>query len=155
MQLNDALVYEIIEFNESSGLIVVFIPKTNQKFSIELQIDDNRYPEGEDLDRYIRGFLPTWVTERVEKINDGVSNVDYIKSLIPKKSSAEQQTNLLQAIRTQRNTLLYQSDWTDTLTAPERLGKERYDSWQQYRQLLRDITIQDLTNVEWPIKPEV
>lgn len=45
-------------------------------------------------------------------------------------------------VRDQRNTLLTQSDWTDTLSAKTRLGDELYDAWQAYRQALRDITSQ-------------
>ena len=51
---------------------------------------------------------------------------------------------------------LSSSDWTDTASAPARLGNELYDQWQTYRQDLRDITIQSgyPLNVVWPTKPQ-
>ena len=59
-----------------------------------------------------------------------------------------------EAVRTQRNALLAASDWTDTFSAPTRLGQETYEAWQTYRQALRDITAQDdPNNVTWPTAP--
>lgn len=60
------------------------------------------------------------------------------------------------SIRLARNNLLEQTDWTDTLSAKNRLGKIQYQQWQEYRQSLRDIPQQKdfpLTIV-WPTKPE-
>lgn len=61
-----------------------------------------------------------------------------------------------QKIRLERNELLLQSDWTDTLSAQSRLGETKYAEWQSYRQDLRDITSQSgfPENVVWPTKPE-
>jgi hypothetical protein len=57
-------------------------------------------------------------------------------------------------VRDERDTLLGRSDWTDTTTAPARLGQELYDSWQAYRQALRDITNQpDPFQIVWPTPP--
>lgn len=60
------------------------------------------------------------------------------------------------AIRAQRKMLLLQSDWTDTLSAKNRLGQELYDQWQTYRQALRDITDQPgyPFNIVWPTPPQ-
>jgi Phage tail assembly chaperone protein len=56
--------------------------------------------------------------------------------------------------RKERTVLLQESDWTDTASAPQRLGSELYNSWQNYRQALRDITQQlDPFRLVWPIKP--
>jgi hypothetical protein len=41
-----------------------------------------------------------------------------------------------------RQQLLEGSDWTDTVSAQTRLGETLYNSWQTYRQELRDITLQ-------------
>jgi hypothetical protein len=58
------------------------------------------------------------------------------------------------AVRTQRNRLLLESDWTDTYSAPTRLGQTLYSSWQTYRQALRDVTLQpDPFNITWPQPP--
>lgn len=60
----------------------------------------------------------------------------------------------LAVIRTQRNSLLAQSDWTDTLSAKGRLGDAKYAEWQTYRQALRDFPATcDVNNPVWPTKP--
>jgi len=58
-------------------------------------------------------------------------------------------------VRKQRNKLLQESDWTDTASAPNRLGPELYNQWQTYRQALRDVTNQSgyPLDVIWPIPP--
>jgi hypothetical protein len=54
-------------------------------------------------------------------------------------------------VRTQRNTLLAASDWTQVLDAPVDRA-----AWAEYRHALRDITTQAEfpQNVVWPSKPE-
>lgn len=57
-------------------------------------------------------------------------------------------------IRGRRNLLLAQSDWTDTASAPARLGSTVYEAWQVYRQALRDVTEQaDPFAIVWPASP--
>ena len=57
-------------------------------------------------------------------------------------------------VRAKRDQLLAASDWTDTLSAPGRLGAEAYDAWQDYRQALRDVTGQvDPFALVWPVAP--
>lgn len=58
------------------------------------------------------------------------------------------------AVLAQRQQLLLDSDWTDTLSAQTRLGSA-YDEWQTYRQALRDITAQPgyPITIEWPTQP--
>jgi len=57
-------------------------------------------------------------------------------------------------VRLRRGSLLATSDWTDTLSAKQRLGEALYASWQVYRQALRDVTSQpDPLNIQWPIQP--
>lgn len=54
----------------------------------------------------------------------------------------------------QRDKLLYESDWTQIPNNP--LTPEKQEEWAVYRQQLRDITIQPgyPFNVVWPTKPE-
>ena len=60
-----------------------------------------------------------------------------------------------QEIRNQRNSLLMETDWTDTVSAIDRLGQEVYNSWQAYRQALRDLTTQsDPFDIIWPQKSD-
>jgi len=56
--------------------------------------------------------------------------------------------------RQKRSRLLQESDWTALSGAEQRLGPTEYQSWQTYRQALRDITQQQgwPTNIVWPTK---
>lgn len=65
-------------------------------------------------------------------------------------------SELKDTIRINRNTLLQESDWTDTVSAVSRLGQAKYDEWQTYRQALRDITLQSgyPTDIVWPNPPQ-
>jgi hypothetical protein len=55
----------------------------------------------------------------------------------------------------ERNLKLANSDWTDTVSAPSRLGLELYGEWQAYRQALRDVPEQPgfPNEVVWPTPP--
>lgn len=57
-------------------------------------------------------------------------------------------------IKSKRNSLLYQSDWTQIPNTP--LTAEQQQSWADYRQQLRDITSQSgyPFNVVWPTPPQ-
>lgn len=56
-------------------------------------------------------------------------------------------------IRTNRNELLSQSDWTQILD--NQLSEVKRSEWTSYRQSLRDITLQqDPFNLTWPNRPE-
>lgn len=57
------------------------------------------------------------------------------------------------SLRTQRNALLQQSDWTQFSDSP--LSPESKSSWAQYRQALRNLpeTVTDPLEVTWPASP--
>ena len=59
------------------------------------------------------------------------------------------------ALRTQRNQLLAQSDWTALSDA--HLSQDKKDAWFTYRQALRDLPdeVTDPTHVDWPLDPTV
>jgi hypothetical protein len=58
-------------------------------------------------------------------------------------------------VKNQKNKLLQASDWTDTVSAPGRLGATLYNEWQVYRQSLRDVMRQsDPFNIVWPTPPQ-
>jgi hypothetical protein len=54
--------------------------------------------------------------------------------------------------RQQRNTLLAETDWTQTVDVPQATK----DKWAPYRQALRDVPQQAgfPDNIQWPSKPE-
>jgi hypothetical protein len=58
-------------------------------------------------------------------------------------------------VRADLNQRLIDCDYTDTHSAPIRMGEELYTAWATYRQALRDITEQsDPSNIVWPEKPQ-
>jgi len=152
MHYNMDLDYSIIEFYEQSGQIVVLCNKTGQSFAIDLPIDNGKFPEGADLDIYIRGFLPSWVTERAVELQTGVTNGDSIRHLIPVKSQMQQDIDVGRAIRTGRHRLLSQTDWTQLPDSA--LSDQEKEDFKIYRQALRDIT-KELDNIVWPTLPEI
>lgn len=60
------------------------------------------------------------------------------------------------AVRTIRDRLLAASDWTDTISAQQRLMESDFSAWATYRQALRDITDQAgfPIDVVWPAPPK-
>lgn len=73
------------------------------------------------------------------------------KKAIPPKSelSVEEKAKL---IRSQRNLLLIETDWTQAVDVPQATK----DKWSAYRQALRDVPQQTgfPDNIQWPSKPE-
>lgn len=76
--------------------------------------------------------------------SDGV----FTAPILPKVSDEQKAT----MIRTQRNALLTESDWTQVADAPVNA-----EAWATYRQALRDITTHanfpNLEDADWPVKP--
>ncbi len=88
------------------------------------------------------------VFDKSNKPND-FSVFDYVlKQWVPNSDLAEN------FVKTNRNKLLYQSDWTQLPNSP--LTTEKQQEWAVYRQQLRDITSQSgyPFNVVWPTQPE-
>lgn len=65
----------------------------------------------------------------------------------------QNQQEILENVRSTRNALLIESDWTQLVDSP--LSEEKKNEWQNYRQELRDLTtIEDLaTSIVWPLAP--
>ena len=57
-------------------------------------------------------------------------------------------------VRKRRNNYLLETDWVDN--ALTRIGQEKYNLWQEYRQALRDLPQQSdfPLSIVWPSKPE-
>ena len=75
--------YKITEFNSQTAQIVVeFIP-LSVSFSIDLPVDQNAsVPTGQELDLYIKGFLPYYLVQRQQTLVNGVSNASEIAALV-------------------------------------------------------------------------
>jgi hypothetical protein len=66
----------------------------------------------------------------------------------------EKPARAMASLRTERNTLLTESDWTQYNDSP--LDDETKGDWETYRQELRDLpaTTEDPANPTWPSAPE-
>lgn len=72
--------YIIRDFNKKTGQIVVeFAGKWT--FAIDLPVENNLYPTGEELEKVIQAVAPTFLLER-ETINQNVTNADDIAALV-------------------------------------------------------------------------
>jgi len=73
--------------------------------------------------------------------------IEYTESMIQNKID-----NKWNQIRSIRNQYLSDCDWTQLSDSP--LTTEQKTDWAEYRQELRDVTLQeDPFNIVWPIKP--
>lgn len=64
----------------------------------------------------------------------------------------QSEDSILENLRTTRNALLINSDWTQLDDSP--LSEEKKTKWRNYRQALRDLTgLDDLTSIVWPAQP--
>lgn len=74
--------YKIVDFNESTAQMTIKY-KDFPLIKVDLPIDNNgNIISGEDLQNYIKGFIPVWHEERKELIKNGINNLNDIKSLI-------------------------------------------------------------------------
>lgn len=90
-------------------------------------------------------FLPNLVDgENGGAIGDLYQSGQFIKPPVDTEKLAAD-------IRSQRNTLLSESDWTQAKDIPDSIST----SWASYRQALRDVPQQILFPIEitWPVKP--
>lgn len=116
-------------------------------------------------DEHVRsyGWYPVRFVPAEKTDNDVVMGQSFViegnevvqyEQIRPKTESeiAEETNQKWQNIRSQRNSLLSESDWTQLPDSP--LSSEKKTEWSVYRQELRDVTSQsDPNNIIWPVKP--
>jgi len=96
-------------------------------------------------------FLPTYVDENgKERVVAGIG-WDYIDGEFVDNRTKPEKEPKDEAIRSKRDALLSQSDWTQVPDAPVDQA-----AWAEYRQALRDLPQQAgfPTEITWPVKPE-
>jgi hypothetical protein len=76
-------IYKIRRFHEDMAQIVISVEGYHSLIAIDLSLDENNnVPTGEDLHRYINGFVPySWI-ERTEKLKNGIANKQSILDLL-------------------------------------------------------------------------
>jgi hypothetical protein len=81
--------YKIIKFNEATGQIIVRF-RDMEPISVDLPIDaEGNALSGNQLSDYLRGFIPTWHYDRLEKISSGISNAAEIHALVEPEPTEE------------------------------------------------------------------
>lgn len=82
--------FKIISFNEQAGTIEV---KYSDKFppvSIDIPLNENGlYLTGDELNEHIKGFIPFQFLDRIEKINQGISNLDEVRNMVESEPITE------------------------------------------------------------------
>ena len=135
-------------YSPDTGIVTTIVNCSEEVLANILLTFADNYIEGEYLKElyYFQNDIPI----RIPDAPDKNSVFNYI--------TKEWEVDLVLASRKVlniRQQLLQESDWTDTVSAQTRLGIELYNSWQIYRQALRDITIQEgfPLAVNWPQAP--
>lgn len=82
--------YKITAFDTTLGRITIQFDCVDYSIDLDLHLDENGYyPEGENLDNYIRTICPVWSVHRAGKIDAGVPNVDSVLSLVQEPAPVE------------------------------------------------------------------
>jgi hypothetical protein len=89
-----SLLYKIRNFNSDFGQITVQYYSEDNQFNFETAIDlpvnNNMYPVGEELSNLINGLAPTWHYDRTTSIRSGVINASAIENLVePYENTSE------------------------------------------------------------------
>lgn len=75
--------YKIIGFDEKTGQAIISVNNDTMQFSIDVPLDNNGlFFVGEELDNYIKGFIPVDLIDRKNILESGVANAHEIYSLV-------------------------------------------------------------------------
>lgn len=128
--------YKILKFVEATGQLVIKFDLLPIPTSIDVPVENNRYIEGDALVKYIEGFNPSWATARQKSINDGIENVEYMRSL-DSRSPEELKRDKAMEIRGIRDGRLRASDWL--MLSDVGFSDEAIIRFKKFRQELRDV----------------
>jgi hypothetical protein len=141
---------------------VIYRPSGEISRVVECDDPDEQLGDGE---RWIRGNaddVTQWVKNgQLEHRGPPPSSFHVFdhrtEQWVDPRSKSDIDKHAAMTVRVERDKRLLASDWTDTSTAPTRLGEQLYSAWQSYRQSLRDIPKQATFphNVNWPTPPQL
>lgn len=140
--------YSITHYSRDTGQIVVKF-EDGTTISIDIPIENSLYIVGDQLDSYIRSFIPTLSNSRSNAIANGIKNSDYFDQLL-NKTEQDYYNERCGDIRSYRDMLLRKCDWVMLPDAGFTVGQ--VEKFKAYRQLLRDVPQQAgfPDNVVWP-----
>jgi hypothetical protein len=106
----------------------------------------HKFIEAEKFD----GYIYDGTTYSIE--NNEVVEYEQVRQKTTEEMDSEIESKWIE-IRSQRNILLMECDWTQLPDSP--LTNQKQTEWQIYRQSLRDMTNADSPyGISWPPKPE-
>ena len=105
-------------------------PKNSREIGHTYEIKDDHVVETQQIENFS--------TDELAQINDN------------------DERNFYLSLRQQRNYLLRESDWTQTLDIQEKMSEEEKLLWKVYRQNLRDLPdhVTMTNNIPWPLIPK-
>lgn len=141
--------YIIKSFDRTTGQIEVEFTELGTRISIDVPIQGSSYMIGEELDRYIKGFIPEWAHQRKKQLAAGIDNEDYFIKLL-NKSEEDLHNEKCNDVRRIRDMLLLKSDWV--LLPDTGFTEPQIQKFKDYRQKLRDVPQQSgfPDDIEWP-----
>ncbi len=76
--------YTVLAYDQTIGSLLIKFSDHTGPMNIDVPIlEDGNFMSGDELDAYIRSFIPTSHLNRLEAIKNGVPNEDEIKRLAP------------------------------------------------------------------------
>lgn len=109
--------YKIIQFDKNNGSIAVQFSQEFAPVQVDVPInEDGKYITGEELDAYVRGFIPTWFLDRKAKIENGIPNEADIEALVVPPDQI-QGTELSQATEINDSIFTFENDEAEKLIA--------------------------------------
>lgn len=101
--------YKIIGFDKTTGVISIQFDEKMAPLSIDVPLNEQGlYITGDELDQYIKGFIPTWHLERVSKIAAGIPNAPEIEALVEPPEPVEISEAATQQVATDMNVEMWQ-----------------------------------------------
>lgn len=141
--------YTVINFQEDTGIIEVYIPEIEETFAIEVPIENGKYIEGDYLLDFIRGFIPVDRLIRKQQLAEGVINAGMFEQFITDNSD---DAIAAQAMRKRRDMTLAKTDYLMLADVASTTTSVNHAAFVVYRQQLRDVPQQKgfPLDIKWP-----
>jgi hypothetical protein len=77
------MTYKVLSFDENIGSLLVQFSDNVGPMNIDVPLkEDGTFMAGEELDTYIRSFIPTSFIARLDALKNGVPNIEEVKALV-------------------------------------------------------------------------
>lgn len=77
------MTYKVLSFDENVGTLLIQFADNVGPMNIDVPLrEDGTFMAGEELDTYIRSFIPTSFINRIDAIKNGIPNINEVKALV-------------------------------------------------------------------------